>query len=258
MQKDYVNGHNCTANVQKEMFSAEYAGFWVRLAAYMIDSVLVFAALLIVRLVFVGIESLIAGTPLGGNILFHYTLKDIVLYGFQILYFVLCTYFTGTTIGKRALSLRVVNADEEEKLTILNVVYRETVGRFLSSIILCVGYIMIGIDKEKRGLHDILCDTRVVYGKRIKVYPVYQGTPTQSAPPIITPAPAQSVSSVQPAPPVQPVPPVPPVSSVQPMPSVQPAPPEPQVPKMPEGSYQFVRPQDVEIENREQQEERDS
>lgn len=219
MQKDYVNGHVCDANVQREARPAEYAGFWVRLAAYMIDSVIVFAALLIVRLVFMGIESLIAGTPLGGNILFHYTLKDIILYGFQILYFVLCTYYTGTTIGKRALLLRVVNANEGERLTILNVLYRETVGRFLSGIVLCVGYIMIGIDKEKRGLHDILCDTRVVYGKRVKVYPVYQGTP---------------------------------------VPPVQPTPQEPSVPKMPEGSYQFVKPQDVEIENKEQQEERDS
>lgn len=29
---------------------------------------------------------------------------------------------------------------------------------------------MIGIDKEKRGIHDILCDTRVIYGKKIKVF----------------------------------------------------------------------------------------
>lgn len=250
MQKDYVNGYVCTANVQKETRPAEYAGFWVRLAAYMIDSVIVFAALLIVRLVFVGIESLIADTPLGGNILFHYTFKDIILYGFQILYFVLCTYFTGTTIGKRALSLRVVNANEGERLTILNVLYRETVGRFLSGIVLCVGYIMIGIDKEKRGLHDILCDTRVVYGKRIKVYPVYQETLAQPVPQMVIPAPVQPVSSVQTVPPAQSVP--------QPVSPVQSTTPESSVPKMPEGSYQFVRSQDVEIENAEQQEERDS
>ncbi len=28
---------------------------------------------------------------------------------------------------------------------------------------------MAGIDGEKRGLHDILCDTRVIYAKKIKV-----------------------------------------------------------------------------------------
>jgi uncharacterized RDD family membrane protein YckC len=29
-------------------------------------------------------------------------------------------------------------------------------------IILCIGYIMIAFDSEKRGLHDMICDTRVV------------------------------------------------------------------------------------------------
>ena len=53
------------------------------------------------------------------------------------------------------------------------VVYRETIGRFLCSLSVGIGYIMAGVDKEKRGLHDFLCDTRVIYAKKIKVIPVY-------------------------------------------------------------------------------------
>lgn len=170
---------------------AAYAGFWVRAAAYIIDSVIVFSGLLIVRLLMSGVMALAEGTYLAGNILFSYTLKDIVLYIAQVLYFVLCTYFTGTTLGKRAMNLRVVSAGEQEKLTMLNVIYRETVGRFLSGIILEVGYIIAGIDPQKRALHDILCDTRVVYAKKIKVYPVYQ-RPAAAAPmPTSGPAPIQ-------------------------------------------------------------------
>ena len=153
----------------------EFAGFWVRLAAYAIDMAVVTVGLLIVRLVFMGINSLIAGTFLEGGILFHYTLKDIVLYLFQVVYFILFTFHTGTTLGKKAMNLRVICKDSEEKPSLLTVVYRETIGRFLSGLILCIGYLIIGIDKEKRGLHDILCDTRVIYAKRVKVYPVYQG-----------------------------------------------------------------------------------
>ena len=95
----------------------EYAGFWVRLAAYVIDSIIVFFGLLFVRLFLSGIMSVLSATWIGGNILFHYTLKDILLYGFQVLYFILCTYLTGTTLGKRAMNLRVVSADGQKPVS---------------------------------------------------------------------------------------------------------------------------------------------
>ena len=109
-------------------------------------------------------------------------MKDIVLYLLQVIYFILFTYHTGTTLGKRALNLRVIRTDDEEKLDLFTVIYRETIGRFLSGLIICIGYLIIGIDKEKRGLHDILCDTRVIYAKKVKVYPVYQGNVLNSKP----------------------------------------------------------------------------
>lgn len=164
MQNSYDNGQ----------VKYEYAGFWVRLAAYLIDSILVFAALLVVRLAMSGFMAAVKGTVLGGNILFQYNLKDIVLYAAEVLYFILCTYYTGTTLGKKAMNLRVLRADGEEKLGFLTVVYRETVGRFLCSVIMGIGYLMVGIDKEKRGIHDILCDTRVIYAKKIKVFKMEQ------------------------------------------------------------------------------------
>lgn len=159
-----------------------YAGFWARLAAYAIDSLIVFLGLLLVRVLLSGILSLAEGTVFGGNILFHYTLKDIVLYGFQVLYFILFLYCTGTTPGKRLLNLRVISADGE-KLMLMDVVYRETVGRFLCGLTMCIGYIFAGVDGQKRGLHDMLCDTRVIYAKRVKVYPVFRGSP--QAPPYV-------------------------------------------------------------------------
>ncbi len=147
-----------------------YAGFWVRLAAYVLDSVVVFFALLAVRLAVSGVMAAAKDTVLAGNLLFQYNLKDIVLYVSEALYFILCTYYTGTTLGKKAMNLRVVRADGGEKLGLFTVVYRETVGRFLCSVIMGAGYLMAGIDKEKRGLHDILCDTRVIYAKKVKVF----------------------------------------------------------------------------------------
>lgn len=164
MQNSYDNGQA----------KYEYAGFWVRLAAYLIDSAFVFAALLVVRIAMSGFMAAVKGTVLGGNILFQYNLKDIVLYAAEAFYFILCTYYTGTTIGKKAMNLRVIRADGKEKLGLLTVVYRETVGRFLCSVVMGIGYLMVGIDKEKRGIHDILCDTRVIYAKKIKVFKMEQ------------------------------------------------------------------------------------
>jgi hypothetical protein len=43
------------------------------------------------------------------------------------------------------------------------VIYRETIGKYLSAVFLYLGYIMAGIDREKRAFHDMLADTRVVY-----------------------------------------------------------------------------------------------
>ena len=129
------------------------------------------------RLVMSGVMSLLAETPLGGNLIFHYTLKDIVLYIVKALYFVLFTYNTGTTIGKRAMNLRVVNKDGSTQLTFLNVIYRETIGRFLCKVTVGIGYLIAGFDPEKRGLQDMLCDTQVIYAKTVKVYEKVQRVP---------------------------------------------------------------------------------
>lgn len=202
--------------MQNSYSNENYAGFWVRLAAYVIDSAIVAIGLLVVRLAWIGVGALISGTILDGNVLFHYSLKDIVLYIFKVMYFVLLTWCTGTTIGKRLMNLRVVPADRNEKLSFVDVLYRETIGRFLCGISIWIGYIIVGIDKEKRGFHDMLCDTRVVYEKKVKMYPEYQSA-------------AGPQMSVQPRGPVQ----------SQPQAPVQPQSGQPYR-AVPDGGYSFV------------------
>ena len=113
------------------------------------------------------------------RVLFSYTIKDIYLYLGGVLYYILLTYYTGTTLGKKLMNLRVV-AETGEKLTLFNVIYRETIGRFLCSFFGGIGYIMAGIDGQKRGLHDMICGTRVIYEKRVKVTVVNSGVPQGS------------------------------------------------------------------------------
>ncbi|MCR5248381.1 MAG: RDD family protein, partial [Paludibacteraceae bacterium] len=76
--------------------------------------------------------------------------------------FVIMTNACGATVGKMIMSIKVVSI-EDRRPTFTEIIYRETVGRFLSSAIMNIGYLMIFPTKEKTALHDILSDTRVIY-----------------------------------------------------------------------------------------------
>ncbi len=146
-----------------------YAGFFVRLAAYVVDMLIVGLALLSVRIPRLVLLLADPDNVMVKKFIFNYSVLDIVIYVLTILYFILMTYYTGSTLGKKLFQLKVVSA-QNQKLTLFEVVYRETIGRFLSSVILNLGYLMIVIDGEKRGVHDMLSDTRVIYYHEKKVY----------------------------------------------------------------------------------------
>ena len=155
--------------MQNKADNKVYAGFFVRLAAYLVDLLIVGIALLIIKIP-IWISAL--ATPnniVVKDIIFDYSIKDIVLYLLKVAYFVLLTYYTGSTLGKKLFHLKVISSEERD-MTFFEVIFRESVGRFLASVIINIGYIMIGIDKEKRGLHDLLSDTSVVYYHEKKVY----------------------------------------------------------------------------------------
>lgn len=142
-----------------------YAGFWARLAAYLIDLVLAGVIHLAVRLTLALSFTVFQGENLLDlTFLFQYSIKDALLYAVGAAYFILCTYFLGATVGKMALNLRVVSSNGGRP-AFFDVLYRETIGRFLAGFVLGIGYIMAGFTQEKKGLHDILADTRVIYGK---------------------------------------------------------------------------------------------
>ena len=64
------------------------------------------------------------------------------------------------TPGKLALGMKVLRPGGG-RLTLGRAVGRYF-AKVLSAMILCIGYIIAGIDSQKRGLHDMICDTRVV------------------------------------------------------------------------------------------------
>jgi uncharacterized RDD family membrane protein YckC len=165
----------------QENNSPTNAGFFVRLAAYLIDLTITGVVLMIVGIPVFFIR---LGNPdfiLFRPILFRFNLYDIISYLAVAAYFIMLTYYAGSTLGKKAMNLKVVSTDDAP-LTFINVLYRETIGRYLSSL-LFIGYFMIGASNEKRGLHDILCNTKVVYTCRVVQIPprnTYQAVPGYS------------------------------------------------------------------------------
>lgn len=145
----------------------QYAGFFTRFAAFCIDSLIAGLLLLVVR--FPMWMNMLSGTGslLDTKVLFEFNIWDIIIYLLSCLYYILLTYHSGATIGKKLMRIRVVSGTGE-KLTFFDVLYRETIGKFLCAAPADMGYVLIGLDKEKRGFHDMLCDTRVIYDFEVK------------------------------------------------------------------------------------------
>lgn len=142
---------------------ATIAGFGTRAAAYILDRAILLVALAFLRVPVWLISLFGSGALTDGNFLFQYSALDVLCWILSSAYFVLTTYFSGKTLGKRVMRLRVEKADGGE-LRFVDVLYRETVGRFLSGIAF-IGYLMVLADRKKRAFHDYLCDTRVVYDR---------------------------------------------------------------------------------------------
>ena len=139
-----------------------YGGFWIRVVAYILDGILlniVFAILSVVMGVslmptrFSNMDSVDALSSMG-----QLQLVSVIL---TWLYFALMeSSARGATVGKMILGLRVVT-DQGNRLSFLHATGR-FFAKFISAIILFIGFIMVAFTDRKRGLHDIIVSTLVV------------------------------------------------------------------------------------------------
>jgi uncharacterized RDD family membrane protein YckC len=136
-----------------------YAGFWIRFVAKFIDGIVLSIINMVIG--FFTTASTIATNPADpvaalNSIMFSGALQFCVQAAYS-------SFFLGkfsATPGKMVMGLKVISVDSE------NVSYMKGLGRafaeIVSSIILCIGYLMAAWDPEKRALHDRICNTRVV------------------------------------------------------------------------------------------------
>jgi uncharacterized RDD family membrane protein YckC len=134
----------------------EYVGFWARVGASIIDTILLLVIVAPLLTYFyggsywMGAYGFIAGPA---DALLNWILPAIAVILFWI--------YRQATPGKMAISAKIVDAKTLGKPTTGQLVIRY-LGYYVAFIPLCLGFIWVGLDARKQGWHDKLAGTLVV------------------------------------------------------------------------------------------------
>jgi uncharacterized RDD family membrane protein YckC len=133
---------------------ARYAGFWVRYSANVLDTLILFVITFVIAIVIA--------------LLFARTAEDASDVGLVISLLVTWLYIAQGesslacgTWGKRAFHLQVLDAERGHRISFLRATGR-FFARYLSMLLLMIGYLMQPFNARKRALHDFICSTVVV------------------------------------------------------------------------------------------------
>ncbi|MEM6582118.1 MAG: RDD family protein [Pseudomonadota bacterium] len=140
------------------MDGQDYAGFWIRLGATLIDTLVFMLVFSIPLTLIYGVDYWQSETMSNGfwDILLTYIAPIALTIWFWVRYL--------GTPGKMMLGLSVVDADTGGPISTPKAVGRY-LGYFVSTIPLLLGFVWIGFDKRKQGFHDKLAGTAVVRGR---------------------------------------------------------------------------------------------
>jgi uncharacterized RDD family membrane protein YckC len=145
------------------MEEQEYAGFWIRVGASLIDTILLLIIIMPILSSIYGENYWVSEDFIQGfwDFLFNYILPAIVVIIFWV--------YKSSTPGKMATRLIIVDAKTGGKPSTAQFIVRY-LGYYVSIIPLFLGIIWVGIDKRKQGFHDKLAGTVVL--RKIKPEPV--------------------------------------------------------------------------------------
>ncbi len=132
----------------------EYAGFRIRVVASIIDSVII--SLVVFPITYV--LSMMGLASLDGETL---TVWDFISLILQVGFVVFCWLKFAGTPGKRMLKLKVLDEQTGEHISTSQAIIRY-LGYIPSVLVLFLGLIWVGFDKQKQGWHDKMAKTVVV------------------------------------------------------------------------------------------------
>lgn len=140
----------------------EYVGFWLRVVAALIDSVIYMIIAVPLLIGIYGASYFNSGSMINGPIDF------LITWVLPLVAIVVCWIKWQATPGKRAIGAMIVDAKTGKEPVAMQYLVRY-VGYYISAIPLCLGLIWVGIDRKKRGWHDLLAGTVVVRKKSASV-----------------------------------------------------------------------------------------
>lgn len=138
----------------------EYVGFWARVGATLLDTVLLLVVTVPLLAAFYGWEyfeqtdKLVAGPA---DFLISWVLPAVAV--------LLFWFWRQATPGKMVIGARVVDAETGRPMTTGQAVGRY-LAYFVSAIPLCLGFVWVAFDRRKQGWHDKLAGTVVVRPKK--------------------------------------------------------------------------------------------
>jgi len=136
----------------------EYAGFWVRFMAQTLDLFILGIPITLFVSIFFGFDWLfIDSTNWRADVLnfILWTVATVILW----------TNWRGMTPGKKLMGIRIVSFPDHQTLSYKKSAMRYIIGYTASVLILFLGFLMIAFRKDKRGLHDLIAKTCVIYDK---------------------------------------------------------------------------------------------
>lgn len=149
----------------------EYAGFWLRVGASLIDTCLIVGVSAPLVFLIYGDDSWLSESAVMG-------FWDIILnYIFPAMAVILFWFYKSATPGKMAFKMKVVDAKTGGKPSVGQLIGRYC-AYFVAMFPLCMGIIWVGIDKQKQGWHDKLAGTLVI--RDLRKEPVTLEAPVQN------------------------------------------------------------------------------
>jgi len=137
------------------MNTLNYAGFWVRFGASVVDSILVLVIVAPLVTMVYGSEYWSSSSLIKGpwDVLLNYVLPTLAIITFWV--------YKSATPGKMVFKLVILDAKTGLKPTTGQLIGRYF-AYYVSIIPLMLGFMWVGIDKHKQGWHDKLAGTVVV------------------------------------------------------------------------------------------------
>ena len=161
--------------IPKESYTVDYAGFWARFFALLIDTLILVAIIWLYN----GIWGLASGTGFWGEEVTDtfqpdvvassgsslWILSSVILFLIVVAYFICFWAWRGQTPGKMVMRMKIVRFDGT-RIGWGGAVVR-FLGYIISILLALIGFFWVAYDSRRQGFHDKIADTYVITIPRI-------------------------------------------------------------------------------------------